>query len=295
MIDLHLHSNHSDGTDSVAEILKKAEDKKLEIISITDHDAIDTYFELEKNPTLLTLFSGKVITGCEFKTFFGGISIEILGYGFDYRNIKMPPVDSKSIQSLYIEQFKKIMNTYGFIYDNNELYIDFNNPNKHFAGYVVAYEILRHPENGDLVKRIGGFTPNDFFRTQQCNKDSIFYIDESKYYLSAEQIIQLIHDAGGLAFLAHPFIYNISNHESFISDIFTNTDIDGVESIYPLFSEEQRNTILFLAQKYNRLVSGGTDYHGKNKPNIELGTGINYNVDIPSSFIADLFNKSRTL
>lgn len=295
MIDLHLHSNHSDGTDSVAEILKKAEDKKLEIISITDHDAIDAYFELEKNPTMLNLFSSKVITGCEFKTFFGGISIEILGYGFDYRNIKMPPVDSKSIQSLYIEQFKKIMNTYGFIYDNNELYIDFNNPNKHFAGYVVAYEILRHPENSDLVKRIGGFTPNDFFRTQQCNKDSIFYIDESKYYLSAEQIIKLIHDAGGLAFLAHPYIYNISNHESFISDILSNTDIDGVECIYPLFSEEQRNTILFLAQKHNKLVSGGTDFHGKNKPNIELGTGINNNVDIPASFIADWFNKSKTL
>ena len=47
MIDLHLHSNHSDGTDSVAEILKKAEDKKLEIISITDHASIAADFELE--------------------------------------------------------------------------------------------------------------------------------------------------------------------------------------------------------------------------------------------------------
>ena len=69
--------------------------------------------------SLILAVIGKVITGCEFKTFFGGISIEILGYDFDYRNIKMPPVDSKSLQSLYIEQFKKIMNTYGFIYDSN--------------------------------------------------------------------------------------------------------------------------------------------------------------------------------
>lgn len=295
MMDLHIHSTHSDGTDSVAEILKKAEDKKLEIISITDHDSIDAYFELDSNPTLLSLFSGNIITGCEFKTFYNGVSIEVLGYGFDYRKIQMPKVNSKDIQTLYIEYLKPILDKYGFIYDANELYIDFDNPQKHFAGYVVASEILRHKENNELVDKVGGFTANDFFRTQQCNKSSIFYIDESKYYLSIEQIIQIIHDAGGLAFLAHPYIYNVANLDNFILDILANTNIDGIECIYPLFSMEQRNKILEFAKKYNKFVSGGTDYHAKNKPNIELGTGINNNVDISPNFIKEWFNKSRTL
>ena len=295
MIDLHIHSTHSDGTDSVSEILKKAEDKKLEIISITDHDSIDAYFELENNPILLSLFSGNIITGCEFKTFYNGVSIEVLGYGFDYKKIQMPKVKSEEIQALYVEYLKTILDKYEFVYDSAELYIDFNNPNKHFAGYVVAYEILRHEENEELVRKIGGFTANDFFRTQQCDKNSIFYIDESKYYLSIDQIIDIIHSAGGLAFLAHPYIYNVADHDDFILSIIANTNIDGLECIYPLFSIEQRNKILEFAKKYNKFVSGGTDYHAKNKPTIELGTGINQNVDIPSDFIKEWFDKSRTL
>ena len=58
MIDLHTHTNHSDGTDSVEEILKNAEKNNIEILSITDHDSVDAYFELERNPNLRQLFSG---------------------------------------------------------------------------------------------------------------------------------------------------------------------------------------------------------------------------------------------
>lgn len=291
MIDLHIHTNHSDGTNTVEELLKLADEKKLEIISITDHDSIGAYFELEENNDLKSLFSGTIITGCEFKTFFNGVSIEVLGYDFDYQKIQMPKVNSKEIQALYIEYLKTILDKYGFIYDSNELYIDFHNPQKHFAGYVVASEILRHEENNDLVNWTGGFTANDFFRTQQCNKNSIFYIDESKYYLSIKQIIDIIHEAGGLAFLAHPYIYEVPNQDSFIESILANVKIDGIECIYPLFSKEQRDKILNYANKYKKFVSGGTDYHGLVKPNINLGTGINNNVDIPKEFIADWFTK----
>lgn len=52
MIDLHLHTNHSDGIDSVEELLENAERQKIEIISITDHNSVDAYYELEKNPEM---------------------------------------------------------------------------------------------------------------------------------------------------------------------------------------------------------------------------------------------------
>lgn len=60
MIDLHIHTTYSDGTDSVEELLKKAEDKQLEVISITDHDEVGSYFELEKDKKLRNLYSGKI-------------------------------------------------------------------------------------------------------------------------------------------------------------------------------------------------------------------------------------------
>ena len=69
MIDLHTHTNHSDGTDSVEEILKNAERSNIEILSITDHDSVGAYFELEENPNLRNLYSGKIIVGSELKTF----------------------------------------------------------------------------------------------------------------------------------------------------------------------------------------------------------------------------------
>ncbi len=69
--------------------------------------------------------------------------------------------------------------------------------------------------------------------------------------------------------------------------ILEETDIDGLESIYPLFSPDKRDKILEIANKHEKLVSGGTDYHADNKPNIKLGSGINNNVNIPSSFIAN--------
>ena len=59
MIDLHLHTNHSDGSDTVKQLLQNAENKKLEIISITDHNSVGAYYELEENPEIRNIFSGK--------------------------------------------------------------------------------------------------------------------------------------------------------------------------------------------------------------------------------------------
>ena len=85
MIDLHMHTTYSDGTDNLEMLLKNAENKKLEIISITDHDSVDAYYELEKNSELRKLYSGEIIVGTELKTFYGNVPIEILAYGIDYK------------------------------------------------------------------------------------------------------------------------------------------------------------------------------------------------------------------
>ena len=80
MIDLHLHTVHSDGTDSVKELLENAERNKIEIISITDHNSVDAYYEIEQNPEIRNIFSGKIIVGCELKTTYNKVNIEIDGF-----------------------------------------------------------------------------------------------------------------------------------------------------------------------------------------------------------------------
>ena len=83
MIDLHMHTSYSDGTDSVKEILKNAKQINLEIISITDHNTCNAYQEMEEL-NVSKFYNGNIIVGCEFTTSYNNRLIEVLGYGFDY-------------------------------------------------------------------------------------------------------------------------------------------------------------------------------------------------------------------
>lgn len=291
MIDLHIHTNHSDGTDSVKELLEKAESKKIEIISITDHNKISAYKELENNKDLRKIYNGEIIIGSELKTSYKGISIEVLAYGFDYNKLLTKDVDNEKIQKKILEELIIRADKIGLKYDIENLYINLNDFSRQFASTVIEKELLKHPENEQIIKEIGEFAEISFFRAHQSNKNSIFYIDETKYYPDLNELITTIHKAGGLAFLAHGYIYPFEDKDTIIEEILKTTNIDGIECEYPLFSDEEREKAKKLAKKYNKFMSGGTDYHAKNKPNIELGTGINNNIQIPKDFISDWINK----
>ena len=86
MIDLHMHTVHSDGTENCISILKKCQNKNLDYISITDHNSVNAYFELE-TLDIQQYFSGKIIPGIELNTKILDIPIEILGYGIDYKKL----------------------------------------------------------------------------------------------------------------------------------------------------------------------------------------------------------------
>lgn len=293
MIDLHIHTNYSDGTDTVEELLKNAEKRQLEIISITDHDSIDAYYELENNPNLRNLYNGQIIIGSELKTHFKEVSIEVLAYGCDFKKLRIHKVDTKKAQEANLEVFRKVMDREGFKYNPEELYIDLDNPEKRYAGYVAGKEILNHPENEELIKKFGEFIPETFFRIHQCNKKSIFYINECNMYPGINEVISDIHKAGGLAFLAHGFIYPYENPAEAIEEILKTTEIDGIECEYPLFTSEQREIAKDLCIKYNKFMSGGSDYHAKTKPIVELGTGIENNINISKEFVNKWINKVK--
>lgn len=293
MIDLHIHTNHSDGTDTVKELLENAEKQKLEVISITDHDSVDAYYELEDKSDLRKIFSGQIIIGAELKTSYKNVSIEILAYGVDYKKLKINKVDTNELQTKNLEFFKTVLDREGFKYNPKELYIDSNNPTKMYAGIVTGKELLKYPENKELIKKFGEFKQETFFRVHQCNKNSIFYIDESKYYPQIDEVIKTIHEVGGLAFLAHGYIYPFEKLDDTIEEILKTTDIDGIECEYTLFTEEQMKKAKEFADKYNKFKSGGTDYHAQNKPDTKLGTGINNNIHVSKELISNWIDKVK--
>lgn len=273
MIDLHIHTTYSDGSYSVKEILKEAQNRKLEIISITDHDCVNAYKELN-NIDVKKIYKGQIITGCEFKCVFTDykLPIEILGYGFDTKQVKefLNLNNNINIQSKYLEHLKNIGKEIGLIFDEN-IKIDYNK--NEYASAIFEKEINKNSKNKQKLKENNIIINNNFYRDAQSNKDTIFYIDETKDYAKPEVIIDLIHKSGGKAFLAHPYIYPINNTLQMIEKFINQYNIDGLECYYSLFSKEQTNELVKLCEKFNLYTSGGTDFHGANKPDIQLGIG----------------------
>lgn len=100
-IDMHTHTNHSDGSSTVEKSLQKAEQLGLKIISISDHNTVSAYDEIEKS-SIRSLYSGEIVPGVEITTTYNGEVIEVLGYGFDIK--KMKELLKKNVYSFYDKQ-----------------------------------------------------------------------------------------------------------------------------------------------------------------------------------------------
>ena len=277
MIDLHLHTTYSDGADSLIEVLKKAEKLELEYISITDHDTCEGYKELEKI-NIKKYFTGTIISGVEIKCSYRKRLIEILGYN----------VNTKTINN-YMDKFhenhskEKVQQKYfDILYDRSlkmgldlqpKQQIEFN-PKVDWASVTIYKEIKSHEKNKEKL-------PDDLweefttFSKKYCgNTNSEWYIDKSEDYLRLEEAIKLVKDAGGLVFLPHIFIYKwAEDKKKLLDDIVSNYEIDGIECMHSDFNQEEIDYLLEYTGKNNFYKSGGSDYHGVNKPDIEMSIG----------------------
>ena len=289
MIDLHTHTNISDGTDTVKELLENANNINLEVLSITDHDTTDAYYEVIK---LRDLFKGIIIPGVELKAYYDGMPLEVLGYGIDHTKININRNAVFDMQVDCLEEFKNIGRSLGLKFDEN-IQVSKTDSRRKYASFTFAEELLKHKENESILLSIGPmFTQTEFYRVHASNKKSIFYYDESKLGITIEKAIDMIHSAGGLAFLAHPLIYPYEKDKfEEIEHILKTYNLDGIEVDYPLFTQNDRIKLREIAKKYNKYISGGTDYHANNKPDIKLGTGIENNMTITKEDIKEWLNK----
>lgn len=288
MIDLHIHTTNSDGTDSTLEILKKAENLKLTHISITDHEKCDAYEELE-TIDIKKYFSGKIIKGTELKSYYKDRIIDILGYSIDTKVMKKSLDDFYKDKTHEVLQKKYLKHFYEQAKELNLKIDDINNinwnPAKDWASVVFYNEIKKYEENKVKLPEDlwSGF---DVFKKDYCyNRKNHFFIDKSEDLPSVQDTINRIHKSGGKAFLAHVYEYKwVQNKIEFIKELLQIADFDGIECYYSNFSQEQTEELLDFCKKNNLYASGGSDYHGKNKKNIELGIGRG-NLAIPEEIL----------
>ena len=290
MIDLHMHSTYSDGTKTIKELLIESQNMGLNAISFTDHETCKAYFELE-NINIKDYFDGKIITGIELKSQYKNIVLDILGYGIDYKNMEKyigkcyTKITREKIQELQLEEFYKIGHENNLILRPiKELKWD---KSKDWASIVFYNELKSHIENKQKVQQDIWDSFKNFKINHYHIKGDSFYINMAKYYPNIEKIIDIIHKSGGKAFIAHIYQYNeIKNKILELEEMISKYAIDGIECYHSTFSNIETKNLLKFAKSKKLLVSGGSDYHGSNKPDISLGIGKG-NLEIPDMILHD--------
>lgn len=275
MIDLHIHTTNSDGSDTPENILKKCQIEGLEYISITDHDTCKSYDDL-KYIDVKKLYKGKIITGCELTTQFEKRTIEILGYGVD-TDIINKWKDKYNSPEKKIKRREETLNK--IILKLNELGINIKRKDIIFncsADMAVYKELVKNKEENEKILSKGILdSAKTFYRLGIANPESKLFIDTSMYHPEPKEVVDIIHKAGGKAFLAHAYQYAFENTLEMIDRLRKQVSLDGVEAFHSSFTIDQMIKIQEYAKKNKLYISGGSDYHGSVKPNIHLRTGCN--------------------
>jgi len=273
MIDLHIHTTSSDGSEEPEEVIAKAQSAGLKYISITDHDSIGAYKKLEKIK-VSDYFTGSIITGCEFTAVHDGKPVEILGYGIDLESIAKTGIisDEKFLEreNEYLNKLKDVCKSLGIKFSGN-LSI---RGGRYFATQVMHSDIKCYPENEKHFSKEVWEKINAFYRTCVTNPDSPFFLDQMKNYPTVQKAADLIKKAGGKAFLAHIYGYIVDDYENFLDSIVSLNVLDGIECYHSLHSMDKTNYLLDYCSKHKLYVSGGSDYHGKIKPTVKIGESI---------------------
>lgn len=253
VLDLHMHTNHSDGTLSRQQVIEEAKQKGLDIISITDHNSVKSYETAKKTDE-----EGiTVLTGVEINTVVDGEIVELLCYGFDVEKAKELEYINRSGEDIerYIYNSEKArLKKLGYKLDMDIPY------KKGVYGNVQIYnELKQHEENIKKSPELSEYDAVTFYRTLCCIKGNPFYIDFSIVYRDIDTIIRDFHELGAKVFLAHPFLYN--DTEKILEKVINK--VDGIECGHGECEEQNTKTLLELCKKNNKLISGGSDYHGK--------------------------------
>lgn len=264
-IDLHIHSTASDGTLSPSEILNLAEKLNLGAIAITDHDTVDGSKDAIQRgiPDSVKFLTGvEISASCPPSFDFPG-SFHILGYsiGLD---------DPTLNQALDILQHARKDRNPRIIKRLNDMGMDISLSD-------VVHESgdgqIGRPHIARLLLKKGFAKSMEEVFERYLGNGKPAYVD--KYRMPCAHAIQTILDAGGLPVLAHPILLNIESDRLFekLLGVLKEMGLKGLEVFYPEHSPERTAFYAKAAERYGLLLTGGTDFHGSLKPDIQMGYG----------------------
>ena len=258
-VDLHVHSTKSDGSFTPSELVAYALEKGLSAFALSDHDTTEG---IEEAVTAAKGTGLEVIPAIEFSTEYEGKDIHILGLYIDYsgKEFKKYLKDFQESRDLRNHKMCKKLTEHGVPVTYEELSSRFPGAvltRAHYAKYMLEKGFVKNMPEA-FERYIGDHAP--------C------FLPREK--VTPMQAVELILHAGGVPVLAHPVLYHLSDAklDKLVADLKA-AGLAGIEAIYSTYNSAEERQMRHLAQKYDLLISGGSDFHGTTKPNLDLGTG----------------------
>lgn len=256
MKDLHIHSYYSDGDMSPEEIVDKWERDGYKAISVTDHDGIEGSIVAVKYAENKSI---EVVPGIEFDSDdLLGTKLHILGYGIDYEadSIKEKLGLINKWRDERNSKLLKAIAEHGYELSDEEIY------------EVNGGRFIGKPTFARALVNKGAFSSvDDVFKglMREIDEENKFH----KQTLSSREVVEAIHDAGGVAVLAHPIEQKKrgETYEEFLPrlinllDTFVEYGIDGIECYHPSASEEQSRFLVSYAVNHGLIITKGSDFH----------------------------------
>lgn len=264
-IDLHTHTCKSDGSYTPTELVDYAIEKNLAAVAITDHDSIEGLDEAVAHAAALRehgLPSVEVVPGIEFSTKYEKQDVHIVGLYISYERDAFQSALGSFVDSRVNRNRKMCENLQGAGIDITyekllAMYPDAVITRAHYASYLLEHGYVKSRQ--DAFARYLG--------------------DHTKYFVPREKVtpsqaVELILKADGVPILAHPPLYHMGNDrlDTLVSSLKAD-GLMGIEVFYSTYSNQDVRDMQRLAEKYDLLVSGGSDFHGANKPGLDLGCG----------------------
>lgn len=284
-VDLHTHSIASDGTYTPSQLVDYAVSKGLSAIALTDHDTVDGIKEALNRASYYCErgTSIEVIPGIEFSTEYQGKDIHIVGLYVDYESDYFKRRIEKFVKSREkrnIQMCKKL-NDHGIMISYDELKERFKEgtiTRAHYARFMLDNGYTKSMKEA-FDRYIGDHGP--------C------YIPRKK--ISPFRAVEILRRAGAFPVLAHPILYGMSDSrlEELVGRL-KEVGLMGIEAVYSTYKASDERLIRNIAKKYDLSISGGSDFHGSNKPNIDLGTGMG-NLFVPSEILDNIKEKHEVM
>ncbi len=266
-IDLHTHSTRSDGTLTPTELIRYAAQKGLAAIALTDHDTIDGIEEAVQAARSLSsqdpdALVPEVIPGVELSTEYRGKDIHIVGLFIDWQNREFADrlrgfADARIYRN---RKMCSLLTENGCPVSYEDLEAAFPDTvitRAHFAQYLLDRGMISSIDEA-FRKLIGDDCP--------C------FVPREK--ITPHDAVRFLLRFGGVPILAHPLQYKMSETEldALVASL-TGLGLDGIEVYYSTHRQADTANLSRIAEKYGLLLSGGSDFHGTRKQNLDLGTG----------------------